>query len=71
MQRLIANGSDSTRGVTFNGLSFDYDVDGGRGKLVAGEGVGVGKDETVWIGADGGVEVWVAASSAAVVRVTC
>lgn len=67
VQRLIANGSDATTGITFNGASYEYEVAKGNPKLMGN----VTKDETVWVGEDGGVAIWVPWSSAALVQLTC
>ncbi|KAH7132105.1 hypothetical protein B0J11DRAFT_548109 [Dendryphion nanum] len=67
VQRLLANGSDAITGITFNGQSYNYELDLGRPRSMAN----VTKDETVWVGADGGVTVPVWWSSAAVVHFTC
>jgi hypothetical protein len=67
VQRLIANGSDATSGITFNGASYDYEIAKGKPKLVDG----ATKDETVWVGEDGGVAVEIPDSSAALVQLTC
>lgn len=67
VQRLIANGSDAITGVTFNGVSYNYELDHGKPKLLGN----VTKDETVWVGSDGGVSILVPASSAALVQFEC
>lgn len=67
VQRLIANGSDATTGITFNGATYDYEIAKGKPKLVDH----ATKDETVWVGQDGGVAVEVPDSSAALVQLTC
>jgi len=66
VQRLIANGSDATSGITFNGATYDYEVAKGKPKLT-----GAHTNETVWVGEDGGVAVLVPASSAALLQLTC
>ena len=67
VQRLIANGSDATTGITFNGASYDYEIAKGKPKLVDH----ATKDEIVWVGQDGGVAVQVPDSSAALLQLTC
>ncbi|KAF2474657.1 beta-glucuronidase [Lindgomyces ingoldianus] len=67
VQRLIANGSDAITGITFNGASYNYELDHGKPKLLGN----VTKDETVWVGQDGGIAVGVPWSSAALVQLEC
>ncbi|PVH67679.1 glycoside hydrolase family 79 protein [Cadophora sp. DSE1049] len=67
VQRLIANGSDAITGITFNGISYNYELDEGKPKAM----LNVTRDDTVWVGQDGGVQVWVPWSSAALVRLRC
>ncbi|KAF2710480.1 glycoside hydrolase family 79 protein [Pleomassaria siparia CBS 279.74] len=67
VQRLMANGSDATTGITFNGWTYNYDVAKGEPKLSGN----VTRDEIVWVGEDGGVAVPVPWSSAALVQLTC
>lgn len=67
VQRLMANGSDAITGITFNGLSYNYEVDNGRPKLLGN----ATKDETVFVGGDGGVSVSVPDSSATLVQLRC
>jgi hypothetical protein len=67
VQRLIANGSDAITGITFNGNSYNYELDHGRPKLLGN----VTKDETVWVASSGGIGVEVPWSSAALVQLSC
>jgi hypothetical protein len=67
VQRLIANGSDALSGVSFNGMSWNYELDGGKGQLLGN----ATKDEVVWVASDGDVSVEVPDSSAALVQLTC
>jgi hypothetical protein len=67
VQRLIAQGADAVSGVTFNGVSYAYEVAGGKPKLLGN----ATKDEVVWVGGDGGFRVDVPDSSAAVVVLRC
>jgi len=46
VQRLMANGSDAITGITFNGRSYNYELDLGKPQLVGN----VTKDEITWIG---------------------
>lgn len=62
LKRLWANGSDAITGVTFDGVSFNYELD--RGRPVALGNVTTG--ETVMVGSDGGVSVGVGDASAVV-----
>lgn len=67
VQRLLANGSDATTGVTFNGLSYNYELDLGRPVVQTN----VTRDEEVDVGWDGRLCVEVPWSSAAVVQLDC
>lgn len=48
MRRLIANGSDAVAGVTFDGFSYDFELNGGlpvrQGNVTSGETVDVGRE---------------------------
>lgn len=48
IRRLMANGSDAITGITWDGWSYNYDLDGGRpvrlGNVTAGERAVVGED---------------------------
>ncbi|KAF6832002.1 glycoside hydrolase family 79 protein, partial [Colletotrichum musicola] len=65
VQRLRANGSDAVSGITWDGWSYNHELD--EGKPVKLDNVTVG--ETVEV-KDGRVEVEVAASEAVVVSPT-
>lgn len=67
LSRLLANGSDAITGVTFNGVSYNYELDNGK-PVVLGN---VTKDEMVWVGEDGIFQVNVPDSSAAMVNLDC
>jgi len=67
VQRLIANGSDAISGVSFNGMSWNSELDGGKGQLLGN----ATRDQIVWVASDGGVSVEVPDSSAALVQLTC
>jgi len=67
LHRLIANGSDATTGVTWDGLSYAHELD--LGKPVRMENVTRG--ETVYVGADGMFQVDVPESSACMVSLKC
>lgn len=53
VQRLIANGSDAITGVTWDGLSYNYELNNGKpvrlANITAGETVSVSRDGTVSI----------------------
>jgi hypothetical protein len=66
-QRLLANGSDAITGITFNGVSYNYELDNGKPKFLGN----VSKDESVKVGSDGGFTLSVPWSSAALVQLTC
>lgn len=48
LRRLIANGSDAVAGVTFDGFSYDFELNGGlpvrQGNVTSGETVDVGRE---------------------------
>lgn len=67
VQRLIANGSDATTGITFDGYSFNYELDNGKPKLLEN----VTRGEIVYVGSNGSVSVQVPDSSAALVHLKC
>ncbi|OCL03668.1 glycoside hydrolase family 79 protein [Glonium stellatum] len=67
VQRLIANGSDAITGVTFNGRSYNYELDLGKPRLLGN----VTKDDITWVGEDGIFAVKVPYSSAALVQLSC
>ncbi|KAF2015862.1 glycoside hydrolase family 79 protein [Aaosphaeria arxii CBS 175.79] len=67
VQRLMANGSDAITGITFNGFSYNYELDGGKPVLLGN----VTKDEKVIVGADGQVTIQVPWSSGALLQLTC
>ena len=62
LQRLMANGSDAISGVTFDGYSYNYELDEGRPVRLWN----VTRGETVRINTDGLVSVDVPDSSAAI-----
>ncbi|KAF2740457.1 beta-glucuronidase [Polyplosphaeria fusca] len=66
-QRLMANGSDAITGITFNGLSYNYELDHGKPKLL----MNVTKDETVWVSSEGDFTAKVPWSSAVLVQLAC
>lgn len=51
VRRLMANGSDAISGITFDGFSYNCELDGGKpvllGNVTRGEGVRVGKEGVV------------------------
>ncbi|RAH44126.1 glycosyl hydrolase family 79 C-terminal domain-containing protein [Aspergillus brunneoviolaceus CBS 621.78] len=53
VQRLIANGSDAITGITWDGLSYNYELNNGKpvrlANITAGETVSVSRDGTVSI----------------------
>lgn len=64
VQRLMANGSDAITGVTFDGYSYNYELDEGKPVVLQN----VTRGETVAVGKDGMMWVDVPRSSAAIVR---
>ena len=62
IQRLMANGSDAITGVTFDGYSYNYELDGGSPVLQNN----VTRGETLNVGKGGLLEVEVPWSSAAI-----
>jgi len=67
VQRLMANGSNAITGISFNGMSYNYELDEGRPKVLSN----ATRDEVVKVGDDGGLSVNVPDSSAAVVQLVC
>lgn len=67
VQRLMANGSDVLSGVTFNGISYNVELD--EGKPVA-QG-NTTRDESLGIEEDGIVNVLVPDASAVIVQLEC
>lgn len=67
VQRLMANGSDAITGVTFNGVSYNYELYNGKGKIFAN----VTRDEVVHVEQDGSLSVSLPDSSAALVQLKC
>ena len=65
IQRLMANGSDAITGITWDGWSYNYELDGGRPVRQANVTVG----EAAVVGADGSVNVTVPDSSAAILTI--
>ncbi|KXT00100.1 hypothetical protein AC578_5818 [Pseudocercospora eumusae] len=64
VQRLLANGSDAISGISFDGHSYNFELDEGRPVLLKN----VTRGETVKVGADGRVEVGVPWSSAVILK---
>jgi len=67
VQRLMANGSDAITGITWNGVSYNYEL--ARGRPVALKNVT--RDEIIRVGKDGSFSVEVPWSSAAMVLLNC
>lgn len=67
LQRLMANGSDAVSGITWDGYSYNYELDDGMPVLLGN----VTRGETVRVGRDGALRVKVPWSSAVVVRLGC
>jgi hypothetical protein len=67
MQRLMANGSDAITGVTWNGISFNYDLDLGKPVRLSN----ATRDEDVVISEDGTFSVGLPFSSAAMISLNC
>jgi hypothetical protein len=65
--RLIANGSDALTGITFDGKSYAYELDMGKGVKMAN----VTQGECVSVDRKGGFKVDVPWSSAAIVSLKC
>ena len=64
LQRLMANGSDAITGVTFDGFTYNWEVDQGRPVKLSN----VTSGERQWIRRDGKLVVDVPRSSAVIVR---
>ncbi|KAF2645814.1 hypothetical protein P280DRAFT_417944 [Massarina eburnea CBS 473.64] len=67
VHRLLANGSDAITGITFDGLSFNYEVAEGKPSKLGNVTTG----QVVYVGNDGGFAVDVVDSAAAIVQLTC
>ena len=67
VQRLLANGSDAITGITWNGYSYNYELD--EGKPVRMDNVTCG--ESVEVDGKGTMSVEVPWSSAAIVSLAC
>ncbi|KAJ9626592.1 hypothetical protein H2203_004225 [Taxawa tesnikishii (nom. ined.)] len=66
-QRLLANGSDAITGITFDGYSYNYELDNGMPVLLNN----VTRGETVSVDRRGRMSVDVPRSSAVIVRLEC
>lgn len=64
VQRLLANGSNAITGITFDGYSYNYELEAGRPVLLGN----VTRDEVLQVSDDGIVEVEVPWSSAAILN---
>lgn len=64
IQRLMANGSDAITGITFDGYSYNYELNQGKPVLMTN----VSRAETLGIGNDGILSIQVPWSSAAVIN---
>ena len=64
LKRLMANGSDAISGITFDGYSYNFELDEGRPVLLKN----VTRGERVNVGEDGVVKVEVPWSSAVILR---
>ena len=62
VQRLLANGSDAITGITFDGYSYNYELDDGKPVLLTN----VTRGEELTVGEDGVLQVDVLRSSAVV-----
>ncbi|KAI9668250.1 MAG: hypothetical protein M1821_001070 [Bathelium mastoideum] len=67
VSRLMANGSDAITGITWNGYSYNYELQNGAPVLLNNVTVG----ESVLVGANGDLSVNVPHSSAAMVSLKC
>ena len=65
VRRLMANGSDAISGVTFDGYSYNWELDNGKPVLLSN----VTRGETVSVGSDGMLSVSVPWSSAVILDV--
>lgn len=64
VRRLLANGSDAITGITWDGWSYNYELEGGKPVRLGNVTVG----ETVVVGEDGVVKVSVPDASAVVLE---
>lgn len=64
LQRLLASGSDAISGITFDGYSYNYELDNGKPVLLTN----VTRGETATVGQDGLLCVDVPLSSAVILR---
>jgi len=67
VQRLMADGSDALSGITFDGYSYNYELDDGNPVLLHN----VTRGETIKVNGQGKASVKVPASSAVIVRFAC
>lgn len=67
VRRLMANGSDSITGITWDGYSYNWELAEGKPVLLGN----VTRGESVVVGADGVVTVGVPVSSVAVLDLEC
>jgi len=67
VQRLLANGSDAITGITWNGLSYNYELDQGRPVRLSN----TTQDTAVTVSEAGSLLVDVPHSSAAIVQLRC
>jgi len=67
LQRLMASGSDALSGITFDGYSYNYELDNGTPVLLHN----VTRGESVGVNAQGRFMVNVEASSAVIVNLEC
>ena len=67
VSRLMANGSDAITGITWDGLSYNYELQNGMPVRLNNVTIG----ETVAVGTNGNVSVDVPLSSAAMVNLEC
>ena len=65
VQRLTANGSDAITGITFDGYSYNYELEQGKPVLLQN----VTRDEVLQVGRDGIVSIDVPWSSAAILNI--
>lgn len=67
VHRLMANGSDAVTGITWDGKSYAYELDNGKGVRLSNVTYG----ETIEVDRKGSVKVQVPWSSAAIVSLEC
>ncbi|KAF1984509.1 glycoside hydrolase family 79 protein [Aulographum hederae CBS 113979] len=67
VNRLTASGSQAVTGVTWNGMSFNWEIEGGKGKILGN----TTRNEWIAVGSNGVVFLDVVASGAALVKVNC